>query len=137
MHILNLSGAHDYPIKLYYTLPTTRTTTNSIFISYNTQLTISHYSSPTGIKLQLELQNTPSFQKIGAAPSPGMLPGYEKGSEYSDDYLEKFVRHQTLTGHHATGTCRMGPSGDHRAVVDNQLRYVDRVATSGKHQWYL
>lgn len=75
-----------------------------------------------GIKLQLQLQNTETFRHIGAAPVQGSLVGCHKGDLFSGDHLETLVRHQTLTGHHASGTCRMGASGDKKAVVDPELR---------------
>ncbi|KAK2156357.1 hypothetical protein LSH36_215g00002 [Paralvinella palmiformis] len=75
-----------------------------------------------GIKLQLQLQNTETFRNIGVAPRRGSLAGCRESELYSDDHLETLVRHQTLTGHHASGTCRMGAPGDGKAVVDPELR---------------
>ena len=80
-----------------------------------------------GLKLQFQLQNTECFSQIGAELSPlGLpeLPGRPQhgASLYSDEYLERFVRSQTLTGHHPAGTCKMGAPSDPRAVVDRQLR---------------
>ena len=39
----------------------------------------------------------------------------------SDAYWECFTRHLTITGHHQSGTCKMGPDSDRSAVVDPQL----------------
>ena len=75
-----------------------------------------------GLKLQLQLQTTEAFRKIGAEPSPHSLPGGQKVSLYSDQYLEQFARHQTTTGHHPTSTCKMGSVDDTTAVVDSKLR---------------
>jgi choline dehydrogenase len=40
----------------------------------------------------------------------------------SDRELETFIRATAAITQHAVGTCRMGPDGDHGAVVDAQLR---------------
>jgi len=77
-----------------------------------------------GLKLQLQLQNTDVFERYGAELSPLGLPGKSHGSIYSSEYLEHFVRHQTLTGHHATGTCKMGALSDPSAVVDPSLQVI-------------
>ena len=75
-----------------------------------------------GLKLQLQMQNTSAFQKIGAKLSDQGIPSKGKAALYSDAYLEKFVRSQTLTGHHPTSTCKMGALSDPTAVVDSELR---------------
>lgn len=89
-----------------------------------------------GLKLQFQLQTTECFSRIGAELSPqGLpeLPGNHSGhgsSLYSDEYLERFVRSQTLTGHHPTGTCKMGSTSDPTAVVDPELRYILTLSLS-------
>ena len=40
----------------------------------------------------------------------------------SQDYLEHFVRSNTLVGNHAAGSCRMGPVSEETSVVDNKCR---------------
>lgn len=87
-------------------------------------LSIVDLSFTLGLKLQIQLQNTEAFQSIRAKLSDRGLPGTDPGSLYSTEYLEKFVRSQTLTGHHPTSTCRMGPAGDSNAVVDSELKSV-------------
>ncbi len=72
--------------------------------------------------MQLQLTSTEAFQKMGASLSQRSLPSGSKQELYSEAYLEKYVRHHTLTGHHATGTCKMGAASDSTAVVDPQLR---------------
>lgn len=47
------------------------------------------------------------------------MPGADKVS--SEDLLE-YSRSQGLCGYHASGTCKMGPSADRLAVVDERLR---------------
>lgn len=81
-----------------------------------------------GLKLQFQLLNTDALREIGAELSPFGLPGvadsrHGHGSSlYSDEYLERFIRSQTLTAHHPAGTCKMGSPSDPSAVVDPQLR---------------
>ena len=41
---------------------------------------------------------------------------------YSDDSLNKWLLKEVTTGQHLTGTCKMGPSSDQMAVVDEELR---------------
>lgn len=78
--------------------------------------------SLAGLKLQFQLLNTEAFRRIGAELSPHGLPGNHKGALYSTEYLEKFVRSQTMIGHHPVGTCKMGALSDPTAVVDTELR---------------
>ena len=76
--------------------------------------------------MQFQLLNTESFLRIGAELSPHGLPGINyKKALYSTDYLERFVRSQTMSGHHPVGTCKMGSLRDMNAVVDPELKYVE------------
>lgn len=77
-----------------------------------------------GLKLQYQLLNTEAFRRIGAELSPHGLPGNHKNSMYSTEYLERFVRSQTMSGHHPVGTCRMGAHNDRDSVVDEKLRVI-------------
>jgi choline dehydrogenase/4-pyridoxate dehydrogenase len=40
----------------------------------------------------------------------------------TDTALEDYVRRTAVTAHHPCGTCKMGPTDDEMAVVDNKLR---------------
>jgi len=40
----------------------------------------------------------------------------------SDAGLDAFIRKSAITVHHPAGTCKMGPSGDSLAVVDDACR---------------
>jgi len=77
-----------------------------------------------GMKLQLQLTQTKTFERLAATPSQQMLPGFEKETMYSDSYLERYVRHHTLAGYHATGTCKMGRTNDPTSVLDPELRVI-------------
>ncbi|MDP3135540.1 MAG: GMC family oxidoreductase N-terminal domain-containing protein [Burkholderiaceae bacterium] len=48
-----------------------------------------------------------------------LLPGADVSS---DDELLDFARQYGMTGYHPIGTCKMGPSSDPMAVVDERLR---------------
>jgi len=74
--------------------------------------------------MQFQLLNTDSFRRIGAELSPHGLPGNFKKALYSTEYLERFVRSQTMSGHHPVGTCKMGSVRDLTAVVDPELKYA-------------
>jgi len=76
--------------------------------------------------MQFQLLNTESFGRIGAELSPHHLPGNYQKALYSTDYLERFVRSQTMSGHHPVGTCKMGSHRDLTAVVDSELKYAAR-----------
>ena len=80
-----------------------------------------------GLKLKLRLGETQAFKKMGAHFSHRLLPDSNSMPDLlqDDDYLMEYVRHQTLTGHHACGTCSMGDVNDPNSVVDPQLRLVN------------
>jgi choline dehydrogenase len=40
----------------------------------------------------------------------------------SDDALDEYMTHDVCTSHHSSGTCKMGPSSDRMAVVDQHGR---------------
>jgi len=77
-----------------------------------------------GLKLQFQLLNTDAFRRIGAELSLLGLPGNHKEALYSTEYLEKFVRSQSMIGHHPVGTCKMGALSDSSSVVDPELRVI-------------
>ena len=81
-----------------------------------------------GIRLCLRLAAHPQFAPLWRGvrePSPDALA--------SDAALDDWIHSSAQTGHHAAGTCRMGPAGDPGAVVDQfgrvhgvrNLRVVD------------
>ena len=44
------------------------------------------------------------------------------GKGHTHDQLKEIVRNHSETVYHPVGTCKMGPSSDDMAVVDNQLK---------------
>ncbi|XP_026740780.1 glucose dehydrogenase [FAD, quinone]-like [Trichoplusia ni] len=66
--------------------------------------------------------NTPPFQRLGATIHKADYPMCRGFVFDSDDYWECALRALTATLHHQIATCRMGPEGDPRAVVDPELR---------------
>jgi choline dehydrogenase len=70
-----------------------------------------------GVKLAIKILEAPSLAKLikrRALPEPGL--------EKSDDALRDYVRQTGKTVFHPSGTAKMGPATDKKAVVDNQLR---------------
>jgi len=76
-------------------------------------------------KLSVELvENTTTFQKLGARLMPHSLPGCESFPFKSDAYYECFARSLSLTMYHPVGTCHMGRNDSAQAVVDPRLKVV-------------
>lgn len=74
-----------------------------------------------GAKFVLKLSQTKALQKYGARPNPNKFLGCEEFEFLSDEYLACCVKHYSLTLWHFSGTCKMGPSSDPNAVVDENL----------------
>lgn len=75
-----------------------------------------------GIRYVQALAETEPFQRVGAQIHRARYPTCRKLKFDSDAYWECAVRTLTATLHHQIATCRMGPEGDPRAVVDPELR---------------
>ena len=69
-----------------------------------------------GLRLARALLNRP---ELNAYFETETLPG---AAVTTDDELLDFARRRGNTGYHLVGTCRMGPSTDQNAVVDDALR---------------
>jgi choline dehydrogenase-like flavoprotein len=76
------------------------------------------------MRMQLQLNQTDTFQRLQIHPTHKSFPGWKSETLYSDSYLEKYVRHHTLSGHHASGTCKMARIQDSTAVVDPNLKVI-------------
>jgi choline dehydrogenase len=68
------------------------------------------------------LTETPPFQKYGTKIHRAQYPACRGVIFNSDAYWECALRTVTTTLHHQIATCRMGPVGDPKAVVDPELR---------------
>ena len=69
-----------------------------------------------GMRLMRRLLNTP---ELAPFLEREILPGADA---VSDDELLDFARRHGTTTYHLIGTCRMGPTSDATAVVDDRLR---------------
>ena len=70
-----------------------------------------------GAKMALRLGSEASFQPILDSRT---LP--TDSDIKSDDVLDRWMRATATTCHHSSGTCKMGPSSDPTAVVDQYCR---------------
>ncbi|CAG2105046.1 unnamed protein product, partial [Medioppia subpectinata] len=77
-----------------------------------------------GMKLALAIARAPPLQRYNATPIPDRYPTCDQQPLYSDAYLRCTAQVYTSIIFHPMGTCRMGPIGDPRSVVDLQLRVV-------------
>lgn len=75
-----------------------------------------------GIKLAINLTRQNSMLEIGTKLNARPLPQCKHLPMLSDEYWACMARHITLTIYHISGTCKMGPVSDKRAVVDPRLR---------------
>lgn len=69
-----------------------------------------------GVKMMRQLLNTPELHPYNGGEE---LPGPAACSDA--DYLQ-FAREAGLTAYHVSGTCKMSPSMDPQAVVDDELK---------------
>lgn len=69
-----------------------------------------------------KLVKTMSMQDWNFQISDSLLPECAKYGNFTNAYVECFIRHVTMSGNTPMGTCRMGAAGDPTAVVDPQLR---------------
>ena len=70
-----------------------------------------------GVHIALELSEHPRYQELLAE----RVDPDETDLE-SDDNLDTWMRTRVSTSHHVSGTCKMGPSSDDMAVVDQYGR---------------
>lgn len=75
-----------------------------------------------GIREAQKIAQSPSFQKYNAQLLPYKLPACSNLAFDSDDYWRCAIRHLSAPfNFDQMGTCKMGPSFDPEAVVDNTL----------------
>lgn len=74
------------------------------------------------IRFIIKLSETKVFRKFGSTLHDTPIPGCEEHKFNSDEYWKCAVRTLSITLHHQVGTCKMGPSSDPTAVVNNKLQ---------------
>ncbi|XP_063618367.1 ecdysone oxidase-like [Cydia splendana] len=74
-----------------------------------------------GVKKVLQFIKTQAIQDIGGFVNTLPFPECETYVLFSDDYLDCYIRHLTLTSYHPVGTCSMGLSSSN-SVVDTSFR---------------
>lgn len=79
------------------------------------------YRIVEAIKMVIELNKTPAFQKLGSTLSTRTVPGCRHLKYGTDPYWACCVQRLTMQMHHQAGTCKMGPPHDRNAVVSPQL----------------
>lgn len=77
-----------------------------------------------GVKKVIEFIETDSMKSIGTHLNLNKFPGCEDFEMFSDQYLECYVRHLTLTVFHPVGTCAMGLTSSTNSVVDTSFKVL-------------
>nr|CAI5848697.1 unnamed protein product [Callosobruchus analis] len=75
-----------------------------------------------GINLALNISAQPALQALGAKLHSKPIPQCSNHTFGTDAYFECMARYFTFTIYHQSGTCKMGPKADKKAVVDPRLR---------------
>ena len=70
-----------------------------------------------GVHIVLELSEHPRYQELLAERVDP-----DEADLESDDSLDTWMRTRVSTSHHVSGTCKMGPTSDGMAVVDQYGR---------------
>lgn len=74
------------------------------------------------IRIAIQYAKTEAMQSVGSTLYHRKLVGCEEYDLDTGNYWECYIRHMATTLIHTTGTNRMGPSDDPRAVVDSNCR---------------
>lgn len=77
-----------------------------------------------GLKMLKKVIETKTMKSISAQLNNLHFPGCEHYNFFSDDYLECYVRHLTLTSFHPVGTCAMGLPESKNSVVDTSFKVI-------------
>ncbi|KAL1502400.1 hypothetical protein ABEB36_007546 [Hypothenemus hampei] len=75
-----------------------------------------------GVQLIMDIASQPALQALGTKLHTIPIPQCAKNQFGSAAYFECMARHFTFTIYHQSGTCKMGPPNDKKAVVDSRLR---------------
>ncbi|XP_049793730.1 glucose dehydrogenase [FAD, quinone]-like [Schistocerca nitens] len=75
-----------------------------------------------GIRQAIRLAGAPPLQRFQSRLHDLPVPACRHLPFSSDEYWVCAMRQLTFTNYHQCGTCKMGPSWDHTAVVDPRLR---------------
>lgn len=75
-----------------------------------------------GIEIAMSLANTSALAKYNMTLSNAPLPACSQYPFPSKEYWACAVRQNTGPENHQAGSCKMGPSSDPLAVVDQRLR---------------
>jgi choline dehydrogenase-like flavoprotein len=83
-----------------------------------------HIFTTTGMREVDRFMNTTVMQTVGTyMPKHQFYPCDAEGYTYNTDkFWECYIRQHTISGYHATSSCRMGAKSDPTTVVDPQLR---------------
>lgn len=76
----------------------------------------------SALKFALKLEETQSFKSNGAKFVRKQMPSCKNYEWGSYQYFACVLIHYTNTIYHPSGTCKMGPSWDNKAVVDPRLK---------------
>ncbi|XP_019869159.1 glucose dehydrogenase [FAD, quinone] [Aethina tumida] len=74
-----------------------------------------------GVKIAIKLAQTESMQKLGIHINTHSAPGCDKHKFDTKDFWICQIKHLSYNLRQISGTAKMGPKGDHTAVVDNKL----------------
>ena len=79
---------------------------------------------PTAMHFIKKLENTKVFGDWELTFNDRVIPECAQHGNWTDMYMECYLRHITLSGYAPVGTCKIGAPGDPTAVVDPLLRSV-------------
>lgn len=75
-----------------------------------------------GVKLSRKIATTEAFKVLKPRMHNIPVPACRNLSMETDEYWRCHAKHLSFTIYHQSGTCKMGPSSDPTAVLDNRLK---------------